>query len=328
MCVRVFSRVCVFTCVFMCLWADGQLTQTTVEKPAEPEAMDSSEPSPSFKSTSDSPATAVKRAEHRGIDGAEGCEEMPKEETPAAAEYAVEQGIDTVGYFPREALHAALSEWLIDFHRPCSVNLSPVMTGAAEHSDGGGDGRLPFQSDSLACHPAPQTHSDVTLSESTIADRPSEAACQSLVSEAAVSSPRRIAAQFSLSHLELLADLFYLPNEYGPQGLALMDQFKWLRFHYRDYVAYLNSTEGDTGIQQASFSAAGAGGNGEAPMKTESPDKTDAPQGGDDKEVRRPDSACSDEFAVDVDMLPPAERVGDVPVIACTHQSLQFIINF
>lgn len=108
-----------------------------------------------------------------------------------------EGGQEEGRYSPRQALRLALSEWLEEFSRPCQYGKRPMDTDTA----GGEKGVAPMQTDGeTGPHkPGPEEQ------------------------------PLYTAEPLTLEDLALMADLFYLPYEHGPQALDMLNTLHWLR---------------------------------------------------------------------------------------------------
>ncbi|KAF7703251.1 protein O-GlcNAcase isoform X1 [Silurus meridionalis] len=102
-----------------------------------------------------------------------------------------DQGSD---YNPKEALRLALSDWLVEFGVANQPDVSRAGSGRAkkESSD-----EEPMQTDEYV--PGPREN------------------------------PLYTAEPLTLEDLNLLADLFYLPYEYGPTALTMLQELQWLR---------------------------------------------------------------------------------------------------
>lgn len=269
----------------------------------------------------------VKRSENRGIDGLSGCEEMSGDDLSShSSRSSLQQNLGSECYNSKAAHHEALAEWLIEFHRPCSVNLSPVLGQSLERRDGHEICVSPTKAEVTPSQSSPKTESEPSTNESTTDDRPiaSTPPQTDTSPPSSIFSPRKTSTPFSLSHLKLLADLFYLPGENGAQGLAIMEQFRWLRSHYKWYANYprngdaekdtttkdsADATEAETGKEQSAPEAKESL-NGKGPADEEVPMNVEA-SCKDSEPVPRPDSACSDEFAVAEANLSPEEKVRD-----------------
>ncbi|XP_065187577.1 protein O-GlcNAcase-like [Sycon ciliatum] len=228
---------------------------------------------------------------------------------------------EAIAYDPKVALHEALAEWLVDFHRPCSFNLSPVLARLQESGEGtpqAGTMLQPIASDrgsDTASHgessAAGTTTTGEVRSSGDAVDFSAAAAAVSAGTEGGEgichASPRKMANPFSLSHLELLADLFYLPKEYGAQGLDLMEQFQWLRGFYPWYSDVADCSTALDSANGASMAGVHTDQQDTGGVCSTSGERASVDAGANVSMKCDTSSSTSDEFAFDSDLSPEGE---------------------